>query len=310
VLKPWLLRLHRWVALIFALPLLVLIATGLFLTAEPALKATVADGTVTLPRLEAAIAAAGPAAARGALFVRGYDGTVSIGPQGGATFDLATARPTEPGGLATAFRTARRLHETLLLDLGWLVTASTIALIALAPLGLLLGWPRLRMTIMGWHRLTGWVLLPLVVGSPLTGLALAFGISFTAPLPRAEGTPQPLGETLRLVAAQHDLDGLDFVRPMGGVPLVRVLDSAGTAVLYRATGGALEPIPNSWPRLLHEGNWGGLLGSLGNLVAGLALAALLVTGVFLWARRTLNRRRARAARRARVTPAGATAVQP
>ncbi|PZW45722.1 PepSY-associated transmembrane protein [Humitalea rosea] len=301
--KPLLLRLHRWIALAFALPLLLVMATGLFLAFEPALKAMTPAGTVTLARIEAAIAAADEMGARGALFVRGYDGTVSIGPRGGETFDLATAQPTQPGALAAAFRTARGLHERLLLDLGWLVTGSTIALILLAPLGLLLGWPRLRNTVAGWHRLAGWGLLPLVVGSPLTGLALAFGVSFAAPLPASAAAPAAMGATLRMVAARHSLDGLDFIRPMDGTPVVRVLDAEGTAVLYRAGADGLAPMPSNWPRLLHEGNWGGVLGSLANLVAAVALLGLLGTGVFIWVRRSLQRRRGRAARRARALAA-------
>ncbi len=62
MLKPWLLRLCRWVALGFTLPLVVVILNGLLLALEPALKASTPAGTVTLERLEAVLAAAGPAA--------------------------------------------------------------------------------------------------------------------------------------------------------------------------------------------------------------------------------------------------------
>jgi hypothetical protein len=295
--KVLLLRLHRWVALAAALPLVMVIATGLVLAFEPALKTGAPAGLVTLPRLEAVLQAAGPAAANGSLFVRVYDGTVTLGGRGGgSTWDIATATPAEPGTLAGMFRTARGLHETLLLDLGWLVTAATIALVLLAPLGLLIGLPRLRNTVGGWHRVTGWALLPLLVGSPLTGLALALGISFAAPAPMAPAGPPPLAATLRMVAAQHDLAGLDFVRSMGGgARIVRVLDANGTAAAYRATAEGLVAQPQNWMRLLHEGNWGGLLGSIANLVAGIGLAGLLGTGVFIWARRKLRQAKLRAA---------------
>ncbi len=293
MLKPIFLRLHRWIALAFALPLVAIIGSGIFLAFEPALKATTPAGSVTLERLEAAIIAGGPSAARGALFLRGYDGTVTIGGRGGQSLDIATALPREPGWMAGSFRTARRLHETLLLDMGWLVTASTIAMLAMLPFGLLLGWPRLRNTVSGWHRATAWVLLPLLVGSPLTGLALAFGISFTTPLQRPPGNPPPLLETLRLVAAQHDLGGLDFIRPVGAAHVVRVLDASGTATTYRAAGGALLATERNWPRVLHEGNWGGLWGSIANLLAGIAMAGLLGSGLFIWVRRKLMRLRLR-----------------
>jgi uncharacterized iron-regulated membrane protein len=306
MLKPWVRRLHLWVALGFALPLIAVIGSGAFLALEPAAKALTPPGTVTLERLQAILDAAGPEGERGALFIRGYDGTATLGgrngPGGAKVFDLATAQVIEPGPLASAFRTTRRFHETLLLDLGWVVEWSTIALLLLLPLGLLLGWPRLRHTVLGWHRLAGWALLPLLVGSPLTGLFLAYGISFATPTPRLPGTPPPLAETLRLVAERHDLNGLDWVRPAGGARNVRVLDASGTATVYRASATGLEPLPRNWPRLLHEGNWAGVLGSLANLVAALAMLGLLGTGIYLWARRQVMRRKARASRGAAPRP--------
>lgn len=295
--KALFLKLHRWVALASALPLIAIILSGLVLSFEPALKATTPDGTVTLERLERIVAAAGPAGRGGALAIQGYAGTVSLGGRGASTtYDLASGVPVQPAFLPGLFRTMRGLHERLLLDLGWLVEASTIALVLLALVGLLLGWPKLRNTVGGWHRVSGWALLPLLVGSPLTGLALAFGITFTTPVPPPAGAAPPLMETIRQVAAVHDLDGLDFIRPIGGGRLVRVLDSSGTAIAYRAGPEGLVRQPDNWPRLLHEGGWGGVLGSVVNLVTSIALVGLLGTGIYIWARRSLAQRRARAAR--------------
>lgn len=104
-----------------------------------------------------------------------------------------------------------------------------------------------------------------------------------------------LAETLRLVAAQHDVAGLDFIRPMGGAHLVRVLDATGTATTYRTSGAALVLGERNWPRLLHEGNWGRLWGSLANMVAGIAMLGLLGSGVLIWVRRKLMRARLRRA---------------
>ena len=53
----WLLKLHRWLALLFALPLAVLIVTGLILSVEPSLTvAATQPGTLTVARIEAALA--------------------------------------------------------------------------------------------------------------------------------------------------------------------------------------------------------------------------------------------------------------
>jgi uncharacterized iron-regulated membrane protein len=34
-MKPWFLKLHRWISLLFALPLVVVLGTGLILSFEP-----------------------------------------------------------------------------------------------------------------------------------------------------------------------------------------------------------------------------------------------------------------------------------
>jgi uncharacterized iron-regulated membrane protein len=302
--KPLLLRLHRWVALGFALPLLAVILTGLVLAFEPAAKQLTAPGLVTLPRLEALLDAAGPLPANAGLMLRAYDGTAVIGGRGGQrVFDLMTAAPTSAGAWPGLFLTARRLHETLLLDLGWLVALSTAALVALAPLGLLLGWPRLRNTVGGWHRVTGWALLPLLVGSPVTGLFLALGLSFSAPAIPATGPAPDLRTTLRLVAERHDIAGLDWVRQIGGAPMVRVLDGSGTTRMYRVGAEGLVAQPRPWVRLLHEGTWLGLTGSAANMLTSIALLGLSGTGFWLWLRRRSMKRRARA-RALTIQPAG------
>lgn len=290
-MNSWILKLHRWVALAFALPLAAIIFSGLVLSFEPALKAAAPPGSVTEARVLAVLDAAGPQAARAALFVRAYEGTATVGGRGGATtFDLATAQPAQPGPLPGIFRTARQLHETLLLDLGWLVTASTIALILLLPLGLLLGWERPSNTLRGWHRASGWFALPLLVASPVTGLMLALGLGFSPGAPPAAQGPAPMTcEVVRMVAERHDLSGLDWIRPIGGRPLVRVLDETGTMRMYRATADGLVEQPRPWARILHEGTWLGLAGSAVNLLVSLVLAGLLATGVILWARRTVRR---------------------
>ena len=122
--KMTLLRLHRWITLIFSLPLAVLIVTGLILSVEPiAVSQAVQPGAVTVDSVAAVLAKHDPAAKARGLFLRSYAGTASlVGAQPGAAthVDLATnARVDDPGMLANLFSTSRRLHETFLLDLGW-----------------------------------------------------------------------------------------------------------------------------------------------------------------------------------------------
>ncbi len=276
--KAWILRLHRWTALVFAVPLLVVITTGLILSFEPiAVTAAARPGAINAARIEQLIARHG-------------------GRQGGPIVDLGDGSVRSgTGALANLFLTSRRLHETLLIEARWLVTASTIAMLVLIVLGSLLGLPRLANTVAGWHKGTAWVLLPLVVLSPLTGLALAYKITLAAEAAPPGGPPLPLVEAVRKVGAAHDLSGLIWLRPAGGRMLARLIED-GEYRVYAVGAEGLVAMPRNWPRLLHDGNWHGALSGLVNVVTSLALLLLLATGSFIWARRWLRRlRRPRAA---------------
>ncbi|MEJ1160593.1 PepSY-associated TM helix domain-containing protein [Prosthecomicrobium sp. N25] len=292
-MKPVFLRLHRWISLTFALPLLAVILTGLVLSFEPiAQVSAVKPGSLTLPAVEALLAKADPEGKAGGLSIAPQDGTLTIGggPGGpGRSFDLSTGAPRAGGTWAGVFNTARGLHERLIGDLGWLVTASTIAMLVIVTLGVLMGLPRLRNTVPGWHKGTAWFLLPLVVLSPLTGLALAFGITLSAPLAPAGGGPVPLVQALRMVAADHDLSTLNSIRRRGPVMMARVWEG-GELAAYAVTSSGLVRLPRNWPRLIHEGNGAGVWSGGLNVITSVALTGLLGTGVWIWARRSLRRR--------------------
>ncbi|RAI37736.1 PepSY-associated TM helix domain-containing protein, partial [Rhodoplanes roseus] len=212
-----LLKLHRWITFVFALPLAVVLVTGLILSFEPMVAGT-APGTVTAAQLDALIARHDPDGKARGVALRPYDGSLMLSGVRAAPIavDLATGqeRPAV-GSLAGLFGASRGLHEHLVWDLGWLVTASTIAMLVLAGLGIAMGWPRLTNTLNGWHKGMAWVTLPLVVLSPLTGLALAFGISFTGPPAAVAGPAVPLREAVRMVTAAHDPSSLLWVRQRG-----------------------------------------------------------------------------------------------
>jgi uncharacterized iron-regulated membrane protein len=291
--KNWLLRIHRWTTLLFAIPLAVLIVTGLILSFEPMLAGK--PGTVTTDTLNAVLTKHDSDAKARSLVVRAYAGNVWIGgAQRGnlVHVDLASnEKIATPGALAEMFTTSRRLHEAFLMELGWLVTASTFALLVLIALGVLMGWPRLRNTLAGWHKGTAWILLPLLIASPLTGLFLAYGMTFAAPLPqtRAGGPPVSLQDAVRIVGAAHDLSNVVWIRPLGGTLRARVNDGGEMRVLT-VTRDGLVPAARNWPRLIHEGNWGGNLSALINVVISAAFVLLMSTGLWLWARRKFRRR--------------------
>jgi uncharacterized iron-regulated membrane protein len=291
--KPWLLRIHRWTTLAFAIPLIVLIVTGLILSFEPI---TIGSATtpVTADTLAAVLAKHDPGAKARSLFVRAYDGTVSIGgaQRGQLTHvDLASnEKIASPGFLANLFSGSRRLHEAFLFNLRWVVTASTIAMLTLVALGVLMGWPRLRNTLAGWHKGTGWFLLPLLILSPLTGLFLAFGVTFSAPLPRpAAAAPIQITEATRIIAGSRNLAQVSWIRSLGGALMAR-LDDNGEMKLFAIARDGLKPAARNWPRLIHEGNWSRYLAPSINVVISLALVLLLSTGLWMWARRKFRRR--------------------
>lgn len=81
-------------------------------------------------------------------------------------------------------------------DEGWISALMAWALGML--ICVLMGWPRIQNTISGWHEATAWVLLPLLVLSPLTGILMAFRISLgTAP---ERASPAAIRDAVRMVA--------------------------------------------------------------------------------------------------------------
>jgi uncharacterized iron-regulated membrane protein len=298
-MKALLLRLHRWVTLVFAIPLAVIILTGLVLSVEPMLMDRAFTGySVPLAKVEQALARFDPDRKATTLSVRAFENALIISEGRGSPprrIDLTTLEAIPPArGLWTdTLTTARRLHETLLLDLKWLVDAATIAMTISMVFGLFMGWPHFRNTLGGWHRATAWILSPLLLLSPLTGLAIAFGITFTPPPARVDGPPVPLHEAVRIVALKHDLATVYWIRPQGGAMRARIYDGR-QAKLFAVTRAGLVEGPQNWPRAWHEGVFAGFWSGLMNLVVSIALTGLLITGLTIWARRTLRRRRSAA----------------
>src|SRR5262245_47335683 len=79
-MKARLLRLHRWMAILFALPLLIVIATGLVLSIEPTIVASGMRGPpIDAERLDQLLAQHDPEGKARALSVRNYDRALAIG---------------------------------------------------------------------------------------------------------------------------------------------------------------------------------------------------------------------------------------
>ncbi len=292
-MKAWLLRLHRWVALLFALPLAVVLATGLILSFEPMLVIRASKpGSLDAGKIERLLAKHDPEGRARGLSLRSYANTLTlgVGRQSGSVIDLSTEDVARsPSALADWLVTSRRLHETLLIDARWLVTASTIAMLCLIALGIFMGLPQIRNTAAGWHKATAWGLLPLVVLSPLTGLAMAYGVTFAPSAPRGGDGPEiTLIDAVRAVGREHDLSNLIWLRSRGRGMLARLVEN-GEYRVYNVSPSGLSAAQRNWPRLLHEGNWRGFLSAGLNVVAAVALICLFGTGLYMWGARQTKR---------------------
>lgn len=300
--KPLLLTLHRWLTLVFALPLLAIIATGLILSAEPMVQVGALGGapldaaqvTALIKRYDVDGKARGLSLNAGA-------GRMTLQGASLPAIDLATGEVATGGsGLSDIFPWARVTHERLL-GQAWLVTSSTVAMVALMVLGILMGWPRLRNTLSGWHKGTAWFALPLILLSPLTGLCMAFGLTFQGTAsPSTGGRPLPLPDAVAMVAASHDLSHVISIGVRGGRMMARIYEG-GELRAYAVNSSGVTPLPRNWPRLIHEGNWSAWIASPLNVVTSIALLTLLTTGLLIWARRKLRKPRARTSGRSEPT---------
>src|SRR5262245_36030337 len=90
----YVLLLHRWLALAFALPLLVVIATGLVLSFEPIAQQVRTERPITAADVVGSLLRFDPQGRARSLTIRAYDHTMSIGgvgPTGSIVVDLGTA---------------------------------------------------------------------------------------------------------------------------------------------------------------------------------------------------------------------------
>jgi hypothetical protein len=303
--KPALLKLHRWITLVFALPLLAIIVTGLILSFEPMLQVGgIGDRPLEATRVIDLMKRYDPDGRARGLAINAGTQRLTLQGTGAPPIDLASGEPKAGGaGLSDLFLWARFTHERLL-GQEWLVTSSTIAMLTLMVLGILMGLPRLRNSLSGWHKGTAWFALPLILLSPLSGLCMALGLTFQGGPAPAGGRPVPLPDAVRMVAASHELSHLISIGARGGRMMARIYED-GELRAYAVNSSGVTPLPRNWPRLIHEGNWSAMIASPLNVAASIALLTLLSTGLLIWARRKLRKPRARPGRQADAAVVGA-----
>ena len=303
--KPLLLALHRWITLVFALPLLAIIATGLILSFEPLVQVSGISGqAIESGRIVELVKRYDPDGKARGLSINAAAQRMTLQGAGASAIDLATGEVVASRStLADLLLWARITHERLL-GQTWLVTSSTIAMVTLMLLGALMGLPRLRNTLSGWHKGTAWFALPLTLLSPLTGLCMAFGLTFQSSAAPAGGRPVALPDAVRMVADSHELSHVISIGARGGRMMARIYED-GELRAYAVSSSGVTPLPRNWPRLIHEGNWSALIASPLNVTTSIALLILLSTGLLIWARRKLRKPRRRAGGQTDAAMAGA-----
>lgn len=290
-----LLKLHRWITFVFALPLIVLVLTGLILSVEPIIQSGgLPAGTVGVDRLTSLLQRYDPAGQARGLSINSSGQQMRLIGVDAPPIDLASGEPAVASDrLGDVMVWARRTHEHLL-GYDWLVIGSTIAMVVIMVIGILMGLPRLRNSLAGWHKGAAWFTLPLLLLSPITGLFMAFGWTLNSPPPPPLRPSLPLVEAVRVLAQDHDVAHLAMLAQRGQRMMARIYEN-GELRFYSFTAEGLAPMPRNWPRLLHEGNWSALISGPLNVIVSVVLAGLLITGLLLWTRRKLRRRAARPA---------------
>ena len=313
MLKPWYLKIHGWVALIFAIPLAILTFTGLVLSFEPiAQYSSIEPNTLTVEEIGKYLAKHDPEGKARALSYRSYENTLTIdgaGPEGEVEIDLLTREPSVEDGSwswSEFFRSNRRLHEHVSIANIELTVVSTYVMLGIILLGILMGLPRIRNNVAGWHKAASWYLLPFLIISPLTGAFIAAGVTlnFAGAPQMARTAPLPIAEAVKIIGAQHDLSNLIWLRQRGGRQMVRLWDGQ-EARAYAVTKAGLQPLPRNFTRLIHEGNFLGIWSGMMKVITSLGFALLMGTGLWLFVTKQIRKYQNRKARSQQSGPVAA-----
>ncbi|TVO66794.1 nitric oxide synthase [Denitromonas ohlonensis] len=286
-------QLHRWIALVLTPVFVLVILSGAVLALKPVLTAApAASVSVSAETVAEALVKIDPRGRATGVIVSPDASTLRVtsknpvGPSGQYAMSTGELTASQPG--PDVFAVVLDLHKNLLLGLSIVVEIAAYAMTVLIVMGLLLGLPRLRNTLAGWHLGIGWLALPLVLLAPLTGALMALHIGGAELPPVQAGPPVALSTALTRVAEQVDgATVLSARRFRGGSALVFTAGAEGQAVRMVQPDGSINRLTEG-PGLvheLHEGTWGGVWSAGISFVGALALAGLTGTGAWGWWRR-------------------------
>ncbi|WP_169558560.1 PepSY domain-containing protein [Uliginosibacterium gangwonense] len=306
----WFLKFHRWLALLLSPVFFAVLISGSILAFKPIVEAG-AQARLDVGVLAATLDKVDPQGKASSLSVAADGKSFELRSRRAGTigrFEMGSGAQLPASGF-NIFDTALSLHKNLMLGAGWLVELATYAMVVLIVSGLLLGWPKLRNNLSGWHKGLGWIGLPLVVVTPLTGLLMVLHLGMPR-LPAYEAAERalPIAQTLAIAARQTDLSGVTQARTFRrGAVMISAKTDTGTVTHIVSGTGQLVTMTQGpgWVRMLHEGTWAGAFSGVVNFLSASVLMGLLGTGMWAWVRR---QRQAKRREQASADPAQTTLV--
>jgi sulfite reductase (NADPH) flavoprotein alpha-component len=301
-LKPTLFKLHRWIGIGLA-PLFLLIAlSGSLLAFKPTQPHTpdLANEGAPLPQLIALLQKLDPLGQEvDGLMVDAAAEQVTIrshNPQLQGQYGLDNAirldGVTEEESF-DLFEFAEHLHKDLLIGADILIQIASYLMVLIIVVAPFLAWPHLRNNLMGWHRGAGWLLLPLVLMLPLTGVLMSLHLGMPE-LPRMSqpGLALSLQEGLQKAQQEFKLEKVTMIQRFRGGSVMLRTQQPGNEKMLIVTDQAVVPLEphGSLVKTLHEGTWAGAWSSALNLLGAAALSLLSVSGLISWLRKRKRRK--------------------
>jgi sulfite reductase (NADPH) flavoprotein alpha-component len=301
-LKPTLFKLHRWIGIGLA-PLFLLIALSggilAFKPMQPATQHIAADGSSPsqlihllqqLDPLGREIDGLTVDAASDQVTLR------SQNPDLQGQYQLgSTARLQEPTQMKSfdLFEFAEYLHKELLFGADVLIQIASYLMLLIIVIAPLIAWPRLRNNLMGWHRGVGWVLFPVILLPPLTGVLMSLHLGMPE-LPRMSkpGLSLSLEQGLQIAQRELGLERISMARRFrGGSVMLGTPEKAGGkhVIVTDQEVVTIDPGSNLVKRI-HEGTWAGTWSGLFNLLGAVALSLLSLSGFVSWQRKRQRHR--------------------
>ncbi|WP_197027495.1 PepSY domain-containing protein [Marinobacterium lacunae] len=280
-----LLTLHRWIALI-ATPLFLLITlTGVILAFRPILADLGSSASVYSVPTEQVAALVERLPGNAIRDIQTLDeNSVRVSGVGDYALDSGALIGDGSDPLQSFFGTVQNLHKSLLLRADWLTQTLTYLMLGVILAGVFLGLPRIRNTLIGWHQMLAWGLLPLLILIPFTAVLMTLHIGAPELPIKPGGGRVDMQQALARVSEYPGGEHLVAIRGFKGGSMLVTLAEGRLVV----TADAITPLSDEpyWPKELHEGTWAGAWSGSLNAIGGLVLVGLTLTGALSWIRRT------------------------